>query len=116
MDEHELDELDHAVATALGGVLDGDGWRFDPPLGGDSFIKTKRSFCREWAYGGPIIERERISVVGDLDGGWDAFVCEWLSPNTLDNESPDGCGPTPLIAAMRALVAAAAIRAQGSKT
>ena len=104
----DLDELDHAVAVALGGELDGDGWRFEAGLSmydDITFIKTKRSFCRDWYYGGPIIERERISVVGDLEGGWCAYVCEWLSPNALDNEPPGGCGPTPLIAAMRAFVA-----------
>lgn len=62
-----------------------------------------------WAEGGPIIERERISIEafpGDLLGG-----LGWMA---LHNETFDGnCdpfgtiyrGPTPLIAAMRAYVA-----------
>lgn len=48
----------------------------------------------DWAQGGPIIEREGISI-GQTGDGWEATV--------------DGCiyvfGPTPLIAAMRCYVA-----------
>lgn len=57
----------------------------------------------DWAQGGPIIERERISAM-ETDAGsgdWEAFI--WLSPDMhmpLIQE-----GPTPLIAAMRCYVA-----------
>ena len=49
----------------------------------------------DWAQGGPIIERERIELRGDGDGGWIAY----------DNLNPEQYGPTPLIAAMRCYVA-----------
>lgn len=49
----------------------------------------------EWALAGPIIERERIELRGDGDGGWIAY----------DNLTPEKSGPTPLIAAMRCYVA-----------
>ena len=49
----------------------------------------------DWSQGGPIIERERIELKGD--GGTD-----WLASH--NNESVE-FGPTPLIAAMRCLVA-----------
>ena len=54
-------------------------------------------FCPSinWAQGGPIIERERIDLRGDGDGGW--IAC--------DNLNPEQAGPTPLIAAMRCYVA-----------
>jgi hypothetical protein len=96
--ELEGEELDQAVAEALGGVLDGDGWRFTPPLtiyGHDvSFIKTKHSFCCEWEYGGPIIEREQMKVFPFSVQGW-AAQHGWIVRD----------GSTPLIAAMRAYVA-----------
>jgi len=49
----------------------------------------------EWAQGGPIIERERIELRRDGDGGW--IAC--------DNIHPEFYGPTPLVAAMRCFVA-----------
>ena len=53
----------------------------------------------DWQLGGPIIERERMSL-GEQDGGWGA-VC-----TTADHRLVAfGSGPTPLIAAMRAFVA-----------
>ena len=52
-------------------------------------------FSSNWAQGGPIIERERIDLQGDGDGGW--IAC--------DNLNPEQAGPTPLIAAMRCFVA-----------
>jgi hypothetical protein len=112
----ELDELDHAVALALGGELDGDGWRFPEPLemySGETFIKTKRSFCRGWEYGGPIIEREGIWLT-KWSHQWSADVPgEGGNPDVDQNPKRGepghvkgvGYGPTPLIAAMRAFVA-----------
>jgi len=51
-----------------------------------------------WEHGGPIIERERITLEF-LDGEW----CAWAqSPQGADGR--DGRGQTPLIAAMRAYV------------
>lgn len=114
----ELDDLDHAVARALGGELDGDGWRFPSPLEmyGDSFIKTKRSFCRDWSYGGPIIERERIWLSAWPDGTWGADIAgERGDPRVNQDPKPGepghvkatAHGNTPLIAAMRCFVASA---------
>lgn len=55
-----------------------------------------------WQHAGPIIERERINIVtkSNPDMGGD----NWMA--TLPrNFRARGCGPTPLIAAMRACVA-----------
>ena len=51
---------------------------------------------QSWAQGGPIIEREGITVRRYTDALWDASVGR---PNYIAN------GPTPLIAAMRCYVA-----------
>lgn len=62
----------------------------------------------DWAQGGPIIERESISVGKrvDMPAGprqWDAFIDSTFSPQ---GRSPHAWwGSTPLIAAMRAYVA-----------
>ena len=57
----------------------------------------------KWEHGGPIIERERVSVMEtDADSGqWEASI--WISS---DKHMPLIVeGPTPLIAAMRCYVA-----------
>lgn len=72
----------------------------------------------DWAQGGPIIERERISIVdikateGDMwspeRGQFSAFIDSVRCLDSWEgNKSFDGTqiGPTPLIAAMRAFVA-----------
>ena len=55
----------------------------------------------DWAQGGPIIERERISII-DSDSGeeWNAMY-----RFTLVADDEYWSGPTPLIAAMRCFVA-----------
>jgi hypothetical protein len=50
----------------------------------------------DWAQGGPIIEREKISTQSEYDGRWHAH-----SKATGKNRY----GPTPLVAAMRTYVA-----------
>lgn len=53
-----------------------------------------------WAQGGPIIEREGISIrysEKDARGAWYAV----LGPNRFLSPDHEGSGPTPLIAAMR---------------
>jgi len=50
----------------------------------------------DWAQGGPIIERERVSVAERESGEWVALIRGWHE---------DVEGPTHLIAAMRAFVA-----------
>lgn len=53
-----------------------------------------------WAQGGPIIERERIT----LDGT--AILNQWMAVFYVPDEEPwEMRGPTPLIAAMRCYVA-----------
>jgi len=52
-------------------------------------------YSREWAWGGPIIERERISIVERAEEGW-AADCRGAPLMMADK---------PLIAAMRAYVA-----------
>jgi hypothetical protein len=56
----------------------------------------------DWAVGGPIIERERISVIRARDqDDWEAYV-NMPTIIELDDEPPIARGPTPLVAAMRA--------------
>lgn len=88
--------LDAAVAKALGWpLLDGDTEPGGP--------LAKLSPNTDWALGGPIIERERISVL-TCHPGWEAFVpIKHTSPRLKDAEGV--YGPTYLIAAMRAYVA-----------
>lgn len=67
---------------------------------------VEKRFSVDWAYGGPIIEREKIAL------GWESYD---LPEPTLGcwvatvHTPPQGCrqeiGPTPLIAAMRCFVA-----------
>lgn len=66
------------------------------------FDETLKVFCpsSDWSHGGPIIERERISLdpwIGG-HGTWTA-IC---APSGVDYRE---VGPSPLIAAMRAYVA-----------
>lgn len=71
----------------------------------------------DWRDGGPIIEREVITLVAssEFDGkgplGWSAsvgpyssYIDEQLPFSSYDNDPPVGHGATPLIAAMRAYV------------
>jgi len=98
-------ELDAAVARALG---------MDADAGAGGFTPSTR-----WHDGGPVIERERISVfqVGGEQGYWMAGFnpqvdhgsqCEsgWLELPSIEVDYEQS-GPTPLVAAMRAFVAAA---------
>ena len=59
---------------------------------------SRMAYSTDWAQGGPIIEREKISV-------W-ARGNEWASESFVPNQQGLECvGPTPLIAAMRCYVA-----------
>ena len=53
------------------------------------------AYSTDWAQGGPIIARERITLEWTGEG-WNAYIRH-------DDEYPDG--PTPLVAAMRCYVA-----------
>ena len=57
-------------------------------------------YSGDWAQGGPIIDREKISLV-DANGCWAGRKAYWDSPKP----SLLLYGPTPLIAAMRCYVA-----------
>ena len=90
--------LDWAVAKCDG--LD----YFEPAIG-----PMEPEYSADWAQGGPIIERERISVRYS-DGQW---IAEWWADNSGMTKNPGQrfthnrfmAGPTPLIAAMRCYVA-----------
>ena len=59
------------------------------------------NYCGKWEHGGPIIEREMISLIHPKYDCWTAHCYD----KTLDDESYTLDGPTPLIAAMRCYVA-----------
>ena len=64
----------------------------------EQFVEDEFEPSENWADGGPIIEREKISV-------W-ARGNEWASESFVPNQQGLECvGPTPLIAAMRCYVA-----------
>lgn len=66
-------------------------------------------YATAWEWGGPIMERERIGVYWS-SGQW---IAEWWPDNSGMARNPAQkfqhnrytCGPTPLVAAMRAYVA-----------
>lgn len=100
--------LDATVALAEGDALP-DFWR-DPDDGTCWEVAGKREWApsSRWDQGGPIIGRERISVVEEYDGCWLAMMCPDLSSQygaaVLDGDNKQ-TGPTHLIAAMRAYIA-----------
>ena len=55
-------------------------------------------YSTNWSQGGPIIEREVISVTHERPDGW-------LAETDPDHNDQSETGPTPLIAAMRCYVA-----------
>lgn len=62
-----------------------------PKIGGTPYRPTT-----DWSQGGPIIEREKLSVCPGSDAPW--MACD---KDALNRQA----GPTPLIAAMRCFVA-----------
>jgi Protein of unknown function (DUF2591) len=85
------------VSEATGPVLD---WMVDLALGG---YNPGTMYSSYWAVGGPIIEREGITLQNTDDVGW-----MHMGPDHKWAASMPGCmytGPTPLIAAMRCFVA-----------
>jgi len=62
-----------------------------------------------WAQGGPIIEREKISVIRNIGGSWRGSIRHTTSHPLVAHPVLDGWtnrhGETPLIAAMRCYVA-----------
>ena len=67
-------------------------------------------YCGKWKFGGPIIEREKIDI-GIDDWNWKGRPKDspWVAAHSLMREAMEedipSFGPTPLIAAMRCLVA-----------
>lgn len=83
--------LDWAVATANGDYPQWDAeWEVFYAANGDDM-----DYSTDWAQGGPIIEREGMSI-GVVNDHWQAHLSEF---GLWEN------GPTPLIAAMRCYVA-----------
>ncbi len=75
-------------------------------LAGTNLIPAE--YSTDWAQGGPIVEREKMCIDEpncDADcRGWSAVIIDWASKDDEEN-SIEGFGPTPLIAAMRCYVA-----------
>jgi hypothetical protein len=80
--------LDWAVAKC-------EGYRLDLVPEGSYSPST------DWAQGGPIIEREIITLIHPRWDGWTAHKYD----DRIEDESYTLDGPTPLIAAMRCYVA-----------
>jgi hypothetical protein len=64
------------------------------------------AFCpsTDWAQGGPIIEREKITLDAAMGDVWRAKM-EYTNDDSLRPQWSEEDGPTPLIAAMRCYVA-----------
>jgi hypothetical protein len=129
-----MDDLDSAVALALGwkhpgaiGTREDSGVKGVPWCLSDSndWWQTPegehvcgpccgypRPYSTDWSEGGPIIEREKIWLTPLPWGGWAADVGgtpgDPMRPSTFGPAHCKGSGegPTALIAAMRAFVAA----------
>jgi hypothetical protein len=81
--------LDWAVGTAM---------KLPPPYWADGKCAN---FSTDWAQGGPIIEREAISLQWVNESLWEAYISDSVGVYVEFSES----GPTPLIAAMQCYVA-----------
>lgn len=66
-------------------------------------------YSTDWTQGGPIIERECISVIRNIGGSWRGSIRHTTSHPLVPHPVLDGWtnqhGQTPLIAAMRCYVA-----------
>lgn len=100
--ELEGPTLDYWVAKAAGMPVDEKDPRKPYALGVVTADRGVVAFCpsRDWALGGPIIERERIEIQYSMDT-WMANI--W--PASSEEGNYLWSGPSPLIAAMRAFVA-----------
>ena len=96
--------LDAAVAKAEGIAMSpSDEIRSSGYEANTCGWRIGQRYSSAWDDGGPIIERERISVIQDAGDGFWTATTKFLFEGGIDG--PDGYGPTPLIAAMRAYVA-----------
>ena len=95
----------HKVSELEGALLDVAVAKAEGRL--EAWWNTNEAYSVEWSDGGPIIERESISVerVAYSDGS----LREWSAAVAVGSQYPEEwkrwSGPTPLIAAMRAYVA-----------
>lgn len=117
--------LDAAVARAEGLKTVIESWMTNPPKpaacwlllpdGRPNFMAGPYSPSVNWFQGGPILERERITIVASSVNGepveWSAsvgaythYIDEQLPFGAYYDGEPRGHGPTPLVAAMRAFV------------
>lgn len=96
------------VAEAIGPVLNWMVAKCENPEADDEDLvfhvtnDKPLNYSRDWAQGGPIIEREKIEVrwiISDSDGGG-----HWWTQN-LFTDTYSYTGPSLLIAAMRCFVA-----------
>lgn len=91
--------LDWAVAKCEGTEICAEhGWSLTEILRAAQAGGYHR-YSTNWAQGGPIIEREKITIEYTSAASWHAAI-EWD-----DEPSYTDVGPTPLIAAMRCYVA-----------
>lgn len=89
--------LDWAVAKCEG-VINGDALDIGFVLEGGYTPSSN------WAQGGPIIEREKISIEY-MPGAGDAGLDVWIATRIEGSSVSEEQGPTPLVAAMRCFVA-----------
>lgn len=106
--ELEGAQLDYWVAKALG-FQNADAVPSElcgrEQIDDDSFRKDWVPH-EDWAQGGPIIERERITVQASQAGDWRAFLGDGTTTaGTSHNNLISARADNPLIAAMRAYVA-----------
>lgn len=121
MTTHNVSGLDGPLLCLAVAIADGREWRwldnpfsispgnarllqvFIPQEGRHDPYWTLFNPAREWEDGGPIIQRERISIIDDSENG------HWRGIASIGMDGA-GCpelveGPTALVAAMRAYVA-----------
>ncbi len=85
--------LDWAVAKCESEVLGEDLFGLKPIIAAPLFVQNYKP-STDWSQGGPIIEREKITLVVYWNGLW---VAE-------PEEAFESVGETPLVAAMRSFV------------
>lgn len=97
--EATTEQLDELVAKAVG---------LEVKRGDSGILYTINDYTphvysptQYWAQGGPIIERKKLCIDIDSAGVW----LSWTKQNYDDEPRHMVSGPTPLIAAMRCLVA-----------
>ena len=92
--------LDWAVAKCESEVLGEDLFGLKPIIAAPIFVQNYKP-STDWAQGGPIIEREKISIMEECNGTWMGSIGGCTD---LDMPLYQEHGPTPLIATMRCYV------------